>query len=273
MEQRKTINIDEAIENINGNLSELGIDGFRISKYSETFYKIIRDDANEDTFKTLSEGEKMIISFLYFIELCKGKRAITETINNKIIIIDDPISSLSHIYVFNIGEMIKREFCNSSKYEQIFILTHSLYFFYEMTDINHERRKKTQKLFRIVKNCEGSHISEMKYEEVQNDYQSYWSIINNPDNPPAILANCMRNIVEYFFGFIEKMKLADLFQKKGLQNIRFKAFYRYINRESHSLGQNIFDYKEFDYNSFREALKLLFYENGYKEHYDKMAKI
>lgn len=271
--QKKTINIDEAIENINNNLLELGMDGFRISKYSETFYKIIRDDLNENTFKSLSEGEKMIISFLYFLELCKGKRAITETINKKIIIIDDPISSLSHIYVFNIGEIIKKEFCNSSQYEQVFIFTHSLYFFYEMTDIKHERREQTQKLFRITKNFGGSYISEMKYEEVQNDYQSYWSIINNPDNPPAILANCMRNIIEYFFGFIEKLELAILFQKKELQNIRFKAFYRYINRESHSMGQNIFDYKEFDYGNFREALKLLFYENGYKEHYDKMTKI
>jgi wobble nucleotide-excising tRNase len=272
VEQRKIVNIDEAIEIINGNLLELGIDGFRISKDSGNFYKIIRDDTAEDTFKTLSEGEKMIISFFYFIELCKGKKSIVETINKKIIVIDDPVSSLSHIYVFNIGEMIKREFCNSSQYEQVFILTHSLYFFYEMTDINHDRRKQTQKLFRIIKNSGGSCISEMKYEEVQNDYQSYWSIINNLDNPPAVLANCMRNVVEYFFGFIEKLDLASLFQNKKLQDVRFKAFYRYINRESHSMGQNIFDYKEFDYNNFRDALKSLFYENGYKEHYDKMAK-
>jgi wobble nucleotide-excising tRNase len=271
-EQKKTVNIDEAIENINDNLSELGIDDFRIVKHSGNLYKIIRDDFNENIFKTLSEGEKMIISFLYFLELCKGKKDITETINKKIVVIDDPISSLSHIYIFNIGEMIKREFCNSSKYEQVFILTHSLYFFYEMTDINHERRKQTQNLFRIIKNSGGSCVSEMKYEEVQNDYQSYWSVINNPDNPPALLANCMRNVVEYFFGFIEKLELASLFQKKELQDIRFKAFYRYINRESHSIGQNIFDYKEFDYDNFRDALKLLFYENGYKEHYDKMAK-
>jgi wobble nucleotide-excising tRNase len=61
IEQRKTINIDEAIENINSNLFELGIDGFKIIKYSETFYKIIREDTHENTFKTLSEGEKMII--------------------------------------------------------------------------------------------------------------------------------------------------------------------------------------------------------------------
>jgi wobble nucleotide-excising tRNase len=273
-EQRKTINIDEAIENINNNLLLLGIDGFTIIKYDDNFYKIIRDNQNDDIFTTLSEGEKMIISFLYFIELCKGKKEITETASKKIVIIDDPISSLSHIFIFNIGELIKREFFNSTQFEQVFILTHSLYFFYEMTDINHDRREKTQKLFRIIKNTQGSSISEMKYEEIQNDYQSYWSIINNPDYPSAIHANCMRNIVEYFFGFIEKKDLNNLFQNnKKMQDIKYQAFYRYINRESHSIGQNIFDYKEFDYDIFKEALKTLFYECEYKEHYDKMSKI
>ena len=273
-EQKKTVNIDEAIENINNNLFELGMDNFRILKYQDNFYKIIRDDMSENTFTTLSEGEKMIISFLYFLELCKGKRDIKETTNKKIIIIDDPISSLSHIYVFNIGEFIKRVFCNSTQFEQVFILTHSLYFFYEMTDINYDRRKENQKLFRIIKNSQGSSISEMKYEEIQNDYQSYWSIINNPEYPSAIHANCMRNIVEYFFGFIEKKDLNNLFQNNNkMQNTKYQAFYRYINRESHSIGQNIFDYKEFNYDIFKEALKMLFYECGYKEHYDKMSKI
>jgi wobble nucleotide-excising tRNase len=273
IEQRKTVNIDEAIGNINNNLLELGIDDFRISKYHDNFYKIIRDDTNDNTFLTLSEGEKMMISFLYFLELCKGKKDITEVANKKIIIIDDPISSLSHVFVFNVGEFIKREFCNSSKFEQVFIFTHSLYFFYEMTFTNPEKREKEQNLFRITKNSQGSSISAMKYEEIQNDYHSYWSVINNPDYPHAIQANCMRNIIEYFFGFIEKKDLNNVFQKKNLQDARFSGFCRFINRESHSIGQNIFDYKEFDYDIFREALKLLFYESGYQEHYDKMSKI
>ena len=49
-------------------------------------------------------------------------------------------------------------------------------------------------------------------------------------------------------------------------------FNRYMNRESHSKGQNIFDIKEFDYESFREAFKLVFEITGYKEHYKKMSK-
>jgi wobble nucleotide-excising tRNase len=273
VEQKKTVNIDVAIENINQNLLELGMEGFVISKYADNFYKISRNDTSSDNvFKTLSEGEKMLISFLYFLELCKGKKEATEVVSKKVVVIDDPISSLSHIYVFNIGELIKREFCNSSLFEQVFILTHSLYFFYELTDINHERRKKNQKLFRIVKNSGGSFISEMKYEEIQNDYQSYWYVINDSNNPPALIANCMRNIVEYFFNFIEKTDLNNVFQRDVFKDTRFQSFYRYINRESHSLGQNIFDYKEFNYADFRDALKHLFYESSYKEHYDIMSK-
>ena len=43
-----------------------------------------------------------------------------------------------------------------------------------------------------------------------------------------------------------------------------------MNRESHSKGQNIFDIKEFNYDSFREAFKKVFETEGYIDHYNKM---
>ena len=179
--QKDTINIDQAIENINSGLLELGIQDFKIVKYSESLYRIVRENQSEDAFLTLSEGEKMIISFLYYCELCMGKIGPDDTDTTRIAVIDDPISSLSHVYIFNIGQLIKQLFFNSDRFEQVFLLTHSLYFFYELTDTNHERRKETQKLFRIIKNTTGSQILDMKYEEIQNDYQSYWEIVNDPN--------------------------------------------------------------------------------------------
>ncbi len=271
-QQKKTINIDEAIANINDGLIELGIDGFHIEKHKDVLYKIVRTEQCENTFETLSEGEKMIISFLYFRELCKGKRSASSVASKKIVVIDDPISSLSHIYIFNIGLMIKNDFFNSPQYEQVFLLTHSLYFFYEMTNPNYVKRKDDQKLFRLSKNIDGSQIIEMKYEEIQNDYHSYWFIIKDDKQPPALTANCMRNIIEYFFNFIEKRDLNNVFQKPELKAIQYQAFYRYINRESHSLGQNIFDIKEFNYSDFKEAFRLVFMSSGYEEHYKKMMK-
>jgi wobble nucleotide-excising tRNase len=272
-EQEKTENIDKAISNINRELIQLGIDNFSIKKHSDVLYKITRTEECKDIFDTLSEGEKTIITFLYFMELCKGKRSTSSNIEKKIIVIDDPISSLSHIYTFNIGQLIKNEFLKSAGYEQIFILTHSLYFFYELTEIKEEKRKNMQKLFRIIKNCDGSYISDMKYEEIQNDYHSYWSIINRNDSPGALIANCMRNIVEYFFNFVEKADYNNVFQKPVLQETRYQAFKRYMHRESHSLGQNIFDLKEFNYNDFKDAFRLVFTENGYEKHYNKMSRL
>lgn len=271
-EQRKTINLQEAIDNINGGLLELGIDGFEIEEGGEQHYKLTRAVTCKDTFNTLSEGEKMIISFLYFREICKGRRTLDSMNKKKILVIDDPISSLSHIFIFNIGRMIVNDFFRSDEFEQVFLLTHSLYFFYEMTDINHKNRKENQRLFRLQKNNNGSIFTKMKYEEIQNDYHAYWSIIKNPDNSPALIANCMRNIVEYFFGFVEKENLSCLFQRKELQTTRYQAFMRYMNRESHSIGQNIFDLNEFDYGIFLEAFEMLFIISHYGKHYERMMR-
>lgn len=272
VQQKQTVNIEEAITNINSGLTDLGIADFEIKKHSDNFYKIVRGEYQERVFRSLSEGEKMIISFLYFIELCRGKKEATETGKKKVVVIDDPISSLSHIYVFNVGRLIHSEFLRSEKYEQVFLLTHSLYFFYEMTDTNKERRKEQQKLFRLRKNGTGSEILEMSYEEIQNDYHAYWFMVKDDKQPAALIANCMRNIIEYFFNFVEKRDLNNVFQKQEMQNNRFQAFNRYVNRESHSLGQNIFDIKEFNYQDFKDAFAELFKVTGYEDHYKKMIK-
>lgn len=215
-QQKKTINIEEAITNINDGLIDLGIEDFKIKNHSENLYKIVREQNDSRIFHSLSEGEKMIISFLYFLELCSGKKDATEAGKKKIVVIDDPISSLSHIYIFNVGRLIHKEFLRSDKYEQIYLLTHSLYFFYEMTDPHKERRNENQKLFRIRKNSTGSQILEMKYEEIQNDYHAYWFVIKDEESPAALIANCMRNIIEYFFNFVEKKDLNNVFQKPAM---------------------------------------------------------
>lgn len=280
-QQKKTVNIEEAIANINNGLLDLGIHDFKIKQHADNLYKIAREQNENRVFLSLSEGEKMIISFLYFLELCRGKKDANEAAKKKIIVIDDPISSLSHVYVFNIGRLIKHEFFGKKekknglnswnyKYEQVFILTHSLYFFYEITETKHDERKETQKLFRLIKNDEGSYFEKLTYESIKNDYQAYWYVIKDQNQHPALIANCMRNIIEYFFNFIENKDLNNFFNQSSMQQIRFQAFYRYINRESHSLGQNIFDFKEFNYDDFKDAFAELFKVSGFEDHYKKM---
>lgn len=274
LESKNIVNTDDAVENIKSGLIDIGITDFTIEKHLDGLYKIKRNDDETNVFRTLSEGEKMVVSFLYFVELCKGTKDPDSAVSNKIVVIDDPISSLSHIFVFNIGRLIKNEFLsNDSKYEQVFILTHNLYFFYEIADKKHKEGKESnQKLFRLQKNNTGTTICEMKYSDIQNDYQAYWSMIKNPETPPALLANCMRNVLDHFFGFIENNCLNEIFNKKELRDRKYQAFNRYINRESHSDSVNIFDMKEYNYDDFKEAFRLIFILSGYEKHYDKMMK-
>lgn len=285
-EQSKVVNIQKSIDNINHLLLDMGITDFRVTKCEqEGYYRIIRGEESKTIFKTLSEGERTIISVLYFIETCKGLFEKTETPKKRIIVIDDPVSSLSTMYIFNIGRLLKESFYpvltkNSSggfekkkKCEQLFILTHSMYFFYEMTEMVKEKRHEIQNLFRITKLATGSSVEQMHYEHIQSDYQTYWMIIKNKNEHPALIANCMRNIIEYFFNFIEKRDLNNVFTLPKFKDIKYQAFLRYINRESHSLGQNIFDFKDFNYDIFIDAFESIFKEEGYEEHYKKMMQL
>lgn len=270
--RKKTVNIDASVDAINLRLSDLGISGFKIEKFDDTMYCLARDGKKNNIFRSLSEGEKTLISFLYFIERCHGVFEPTKSVGTKSVIIDDPISSLSHIYIFNIGQYIKKEFINNPVYSQVIVLTHSLYFFYELTFTKKEDRDQKQELYRLVKTPQGTEIKSMRYEEIQNDYQTYWSTIKDPNQQPALIANCMRNIIEHFFAFVRKRDFNNVFQLPELADDKFKSFNRYMNRESHSLGQNIFDIKEFDYDHFIEGLKLVFEKCGYGDHYKAMMK-
>ena len=87
-------------------------------------------------------------------------------------------------------------------------------------------------------------------------------------------AQIVRNLLgRDFFNFVQKADFSNVIQKPELQENKYQAFCRYINRESHSLGQNIFDYKEFNYDDFRDGLRLVFEVLGYSEHYNKMTQV
>ncbi|MBK2266513.1 AAA family ATPase [Francisella philomiragia] len=272
--QDKTINVEKAIESINYQLVLLGLHGFEIKPFGDKFYRIVRDNESKPEFKSLSEGEKMIISFLYFIELCKGKESETEEIQDKIIVIDDPISSLSHNYIFNVAQLIKKEYFETLNYLQVFVLTHSMYFFHELAKIYSflDRKNKNIKLFRIVRgNDKSSLILEMSQDEILNDYQAYWKVLKDHNVGNAhdnIVANAMRNILENFFGFIDNTKMKESISQ--IDSIKYGAFLRYIDRESHSDLTNISDFKEIDIELFKEAFKDIFEKSGNIKHYEKM---
>lgn len=126
--------IQPTINSINANLRLLGITGFEIICHDAEMklYRLRRGSEPEkaEVFKSLSEGEKTMVAFLYFIESCSGSLT-PETIHpeNKLIVIDDPISSLSHNYIYEVAALIKRKIIKAAAARHVVILTHNMFFF------------------------------------------------------------------------------------------------------------------------------------------------
>lgn len=104
--------------------------------------------------KNLSEGEKTAISFAYFMANLENKDYEDNSLNNMIIYLDDPISSLDSNHLINVYAFIKKVLSDS---KQLFISTHNFEFFNlikdwyseknrNMIQKNRERQEKKQTL-------------------------------------------------------------------------------------------------------------------------------
>lgn len=276
-------NIGTTIDSINSKLKNLGINCFNIIQHPtvKNSYVISRSDnsPNKNVYKSLSEGEKTLISFLYFIECCKGRTEENETDSRDcLIVIDDPISSLSQNYIYDIASMIHYEILKSPLASKVIILTHNLYFFHELIKLapkSENTFNRDYQLIRIMKN-EYSSFSNIGRDSLQNEYQSLWQILKDARDGKVhkiVIPNTMRNILEYYFAFVHKTnELQNALNELALKesNSNFRAFYRYINRGSHSDAINITDMGEISPETYISQLREIFTLMGDALHFKRM---
>lgn len=298
-----TINTKEAVDNINLILKNSGFESFEIAEKEVlnniSHYYLKRPNSTDENpiFKSLSEGEKSFISFLYFYQLCVG----TDDIRNngtkkKIIVIDDPVSSLDSQALFVISTLIHDLILQKGKSPksdlkllknenvvQVFILTHNLYFYKEVsfnkrpicTDFWH---------YRVSKTDNKTYILGQYNKTISDDYTLLWQTIkdlkvNLPQNSSLniVIANSMRRIIESYVSFLgigNDSWSAVLNENKDQPEYYIKcSFISTINDESHKITalDGIYFQKisneqpQILFNVFKEIFKSI----G-KEHYEMM---
>lgn len=283
----RTSNIDDTIARINENLKTLGLTSFEIvastNPEHKNYFVLSRGDSGaegEKVFHSLSEGEKTLITFLYFIEKCNGSMSKDTDIadKEKLVVVDDPISSLSQNYIYDIASLLHTKIIKGNRFKKVIVLTHSLFFYQELLKLapnNPHKFKEKYDLYRLNKK-QYSKAHAMDKGELKNDYQSLWQIIKDVIDGkanPVVLPNVMRNIIEYYFGFVHKKdKLADILNDLAEREPEqgHKAFYRYINRGSHSDPTNIGFMIEIDAGAYLERFRTIFVESKDEEHYTCM---
>ncbi|RAU43233.1 MULTISPECIES: AAA family ATPase [unclassified Pseudomonas] len=276
--QSKMTNVEEAVRNINASIASIGITGFNLKKVDGdgTSYCLVRGNNSTDIYKSLSEGEKTLITFLYFLELCAGSVDADKPVvaSDRIIVIDDPISSLSHNYVYEVAAHIyHRVLSSEARFKQVIVLTHNLFFFHELLRNAQPGITKKYACFRVSKGAH-SGIEKLGHDEIKNDYETYWQVIKDARDSKvhaAVLPNMMRNILEQYFSFIHKndslIKALEGLEKEDLE---FKPLYRYINRKSHGGAINITDFGGWSADKMIEKFQGVFARSGYPEHYAVM---
>ena len=211
---------------------------------------------------------------MYFVEQCCGSSDADSI--RKIVVIDDPISSLSSHHIFNISSLIMDKFSRTEDhFHKVLLLTHSLYFYSEIRRCLKLAQKDSKlQQFRINKSNNSSKISLTKKDEILNAYQEFWGIVKS-DEYVFPVANAMRQILEYFFGFIHSENYKKTLKKLLKEKYEFfDSFFRYIDRGSHSDTSNtdVMDIGDFDIKWVRAQFKEIFRQTGYETHYTAMME-
>lgn len=171
--------------------------------------------------ENLSEGERNFIAFLYFYHQVRGSMS-SEEIKEKIVVIDDPVSSMDSTALFLVSAIVREmvNVCrNNTEYlnpkvpgdyiKQLFVLTHNVYFhrevtyqqvgYYNCTSFYMIRKNDNISTIKLCKRQSKEIPSEEEnYNPVQNSYAALWDELRDLQSTiPAL--NVMRRILEYYF--------------------------------------------------------------------------
>lgn len=279
--------ITKSIGQINDLLKKFNFTNFSLKENEDNLtYSIIRPNG-EDATKTLSEGEFSFISFLYFYNLVFGSRNKRGLQEEHILVIDDPVTSMDSNVLYIISTLIRNliDLCIEEKrnIKQIFILSHNVYFFKEVSYsygfTGKEKTKKKYKYF-IVRKVNGlSQIQEYGYNNpIKNSYELLWDNLRKKDYNDDSNLNTMRRILEQYFHIIgngnpnnNNKELINSFDEKD--RLLVKSLLSYINDGSHTIMDGLYIVPDENLNQTAfKVFRQIFEKLGHINHYKMMMQ-
>lgn len=246
--ERQTTSIQPTITAINDLLQKFGFYSFRVGDVDEgRHYRIIRANG-EDASRSLSEGEKTFITFLYFYYLIKGAQSPSGISVNRVVVFDDPISSLDSDILYIVSSLIKGIMEESrgqnSQIKQVFVLTHNVYFHKEIS-FNRTRPQDgalNEESFWLVKKLQqGSTVERCDTNPIRSAYELLWEDVKSENISSLSLQNTLRRILENYFtmwGGMGKDEICELFE--GSDKLICQSLFSWVNDGSHSIHDDLY---------------------------------
>lgn len=273
--------VQHTVDEINRSLKAYGFTNFQIvpSPTKENFYQIQRMDGTLAT-NTLSEGEETFISFLYFLQFAKGSIDVSKVSSKKILVLDDPICSLDSTVLYIVSSMVKslikeiRE--GTSDVEQIFILTHNVFFHKEASFVDGRTKVLNDVNYWII--SKDNNISSVRAFEKNNpiktSYELLWQELKTNTNASLVTTqNIIRRIFENYFSILGKdidERIINSFTTTEDKMI-CRSLLSWINDGSHSIPDDLYiDSYTDSIERYKAIFEEIFIRMGHKAHYDMM---
>lgn len=160
--------MDQSFQNLNKDMEEWFFNDICFEKIGDAYYKIQRLNFNNKWFdcdKGLSEGEKTIVSIIYFTNHFLSK--IKEIKECPLVFLDDPINSLDNSNRDKIINYISSKLLKQNR-GQFFIATH----IDEVCDKFNKKNSDTQSIFEIKKYANQSEIEKLAGFKLNNDFKT-----------------------------------------------------------------------------------------------------
>ena len=274
--ERSTTSIKPTIDAINQSLTQFGFQGFSLAQAREgsNFYTIRRPDGS-DAKQTLSEGERSFIAFLYFYHLLRGSTSGDRVTTDRIVVFDDPVSSLDSQVLFVVSCII-REICQGfvSTVKQVFVFTHNVYFHKEVTYNSHNN--PGVETFWIVRKPERrSKIKWYPTNPINTTYELLWMEVYESDENTVSIPNTLRRILEYYFrilgGDVNWDETCSKFQ--GLEKSICRSLFLWVDAGSHAVFEEIDFSPDPDMlEKYKAVFKKIFEIKHQLDHYEMMMQ-
>lgn len=273
--------IEPTITKINTTLKQFGFLNFEIvpSKTVKNHYQLQRENG-ELAESSLSEGEITFLTFLYFMQLAIGSTDKNSISDERILVVDDPISSLDSTVLFVVSTILKRLIkdinTDVGNVKQLILLTHNVYFHREVSFINGREELNNITSYWILgkKNLHSTIQSFGINNPIKTSYELLWRELKYKEhNSGVTIQNTMRRIIENYFKILGKYGDDDLIQKFTGKEEReiCRALISWINDGSHSIADDL--YIELQEDAIEKYLKVfrdIFILTNHEEHYKMM---
>lgn len=277
--EKDTTSIQPTIDGINALLHSFGFTGFSLAKSErEPFYKIQRPDGS-NAKETLSEGEKSFITFLYFYHLLKGSETETGMTADRVVVFDDPVSSLDSDILFIVSNLIKGVFDEvrngSGTVKQVFVLTHNVYFHKEVsfnTKRCADKRLSDETFWTVRKSNQESKIRHHETNPIKTSYELLWIEVRNPDRDNLAIQNTMRRILENYFKILGNVDPDDICAHfDGKDKLICRSLFSWVNDGSHFAHDSLYvSIDDSMVEGYLSVFKRIFEETGHIAHYNMM---